>query len=649
MSKTKKPKSVRGREFFGEAPMWRLVLIMALPSAIMMFSIGSYFFFDNVLSINLAGDSYTDSEGQVLTDYFVPGVAPASLVRIFMSGYAPINALLMAVTLLMGVGISTRVAINLGRGDVERAKNTLRTGFMVGLIAAFVITPVLILVAKAWIVQQYSAFDSRSIEIIKNEAFRYALPIIATYPIYMFGNMSSSLFRVEARNKEMLTVMIVPIFLNLFLDWVMMGPANLGVEGGAWATVSANAFMALLVFFFIWRSSPKSLLHFSILFGFKFHIIAIFGILLVGLAPFLRNMAQSITSSVQNNLMNQVSSQVFFDNYFDSWQALSPERQQVHIRQALELLSKDENNPLWNDLTSIFGTSDLTTMTSSIQQNLTAENWDIFVNDQTFIDDTLAIFNSGDMSGASQIQATYIMFMTPVGIIHQQSASAMISIMSASMPIYILFFPIMYSFAQSSRPIAAYNYGMKNYKRVKQAYYWTIIYATAAALFLYFIVAFGISGPLIDLLQVENSELLNAKSQAQDALKIAMLTMVFFSLAIGGMVLFGSTDRIILSTISSALQGLIIFWPVIYGFKAAAIANPTNDLLFIWFLPITAGIASIVVSVLVIHTLLTLHKKDQHTLDERIEKIYEWRDRIVAKRKERKKEKIFKQKDYDSP
>jgi len=49
----------------------------------------------------------------------------------------------------------------------------------------------------------------------------------------MFNQIVSSLFRAEAKNKQMLIAVITPIFINLLLDYVFMGPVKMGIEGGA--------------------------------------------------------------------------------------------------------------------------------------------------------------------------------------------------------------------------------------------------------------------------------------------------------------------------------------------------------------------------------------------------------------------------------
>ena len=509
-----KKELTREEKLFKHTPIWKSLIIMAIPSMILMLVFGSYFFFDSVLSINLASDSYQNGIALNASDK----------VRLFMNGYSPINSLMIAFSLLFAMGISTRVAINLGANRQERALRTIKTGNMIALFLSLMMIFILLISAKPWIASQY---DSSISQLVANESFKYAWPIIVFFPITMFNQIISSLLRVEARNRQMLIALVCPIFINLFGDWLFMGPIGMGVAGGAWATVISNFITTLLLLFFIIKT-PKSIILLKNLFGFKFKIIPIVGIILVGISPFLRNIAQSITSTTQMNIVKDISSVIYKGKF-----------NHLHL-------------------------------SFSATKNLEAN------------------------------------FMTVV--------------ITGAIPIFTLFFPVMFSFAQAARPIAAYNYGAKNYKRVKATYWWTTIYAFIAAIIIYFTVAFGISGPLMDILKVSGQ----AYETSKTVLRILMLALIGFSLAISGMVVLGSTDRVLLSIIASAMQGLILFFPIMFFMKFMAINNASYQYLFWWSWPIINTTSSIIITILTSFTMIRLNKKKQMTLDERINKIDNW-------------------------
>lgn len=110
-----------------------------------MLVMGAYMFADSVIAVHFAEDNYhnaANSLNSTLPVGHVP-IEAHDLVRLFMSGAAPITALMMAVTLLFSIGVATRVSINLGKGDIKRAKDALRTGMMMSAILSVVLIPIL--------------------------------------------------------------------------------------------------------------------------------------------------------------------------------------------------------------------------------------------------------------------------------------------------------------------------------------------------------------------------------------------------------------------------------------------------------------------------------------------------------------------------
>lgn len=103
-----------------------------------MLVMGGYMFIDSVLAVHFGSNHYHD----------MPGLDARSQVRMFMSAATPIQAFISAMILLFSVGTATRASINLGRGDFERAKRTLRSGASISMIASFVLIPVLYFAAK---------------------------------------------------------------------------------------------------------------------------------------------------------------------------------------------------------------------------------------------------------------------------------------------------------------------------------------------------------------------------------------------------------------------------------------------------------------------------------------------------------------------
>lgn len=551
----KDKKILSKNKLFVDTPIWKSLLIMLLPNIIVVFLIGAYTFVDNLFSIAFANDSYDGSKDSV---------------RLYMASVTPITTFLIATTFLFSIGISTRFSINLGANREERAIKTIRTGNQIALLTSIVLIPILIFSAKPWIASQYDGNPVIAKSVSEN-GFEYIWILILAFPILIFNQILFALMRSEGRNKHVLIAMILPIFINLLLDWVFMEPVNLGIEGGAYATLISYAITTIILVFYI-LTFKNSHIKFSNLFGFKgFQIITIFGVLLVGVSPFMRNMSQSIVQTVDFNMMQEVS-------------------------------------------------------------------------------------------------------------LHNYGSPTIMSLaMSAVFPIFGFFFPILFGVIQGAVPVISYNYGAKNIHRVKQGVWFVMLYSFLVGLLIYFIGSFVLVKPLAHLLGVYDSKftvnkefaknypffgqgkemiihgihyiqydvIFHIEDKVQKMFSIIMLSAPLFGIALSGIALFNSTDRIVFNLLSSLLRGLILFLPFLYIFVAISLnmntdikANVSGDnsifsseYIFWWSNPIIAALTSIIIFILIIYTLKTIDKKHKK-LDDIIENIHTW-----AKQKLRRKKK----------
>ena len=498
----------REEKLFKQTPIWKSLLIIAFPGIILTLVYGSYWFLDSVISINFATDSYQN------------GILSAKdQVRFFMAGSGPITAFILAFCFLFATGISTRVSINLGARNKKRAINTIKTGMMISLITALCIMIILFFISKSWIAAQ---FPTATRKIVSDGSFKYVVPIIIYTPFLMFNQIASALLRVEGRNRQMLISNLTPVFFNLFLDWLFMGPIGMGVEGGGFATLIAGVLTTALFSFFIFKTS-KSIIKFKNFFGFKFKIIAIFGILLVGLSPFLINISSSITETIQMKITKDVSSIV----YKNQW---------------------NSNN-----------------------------------------------------------------FMTIAW--------------TGILPVYSLFAQVVTAFATAARPIAAYNYGSKNYHRVKVTYWWALIYSLIISTLVYIFASFVFLDILMDILKVDPGAYIASKK----VFRIIMLSLVLYSFAITGKAIFTSTDRVTLSFLAAILKEWILFLPIMFLMQAIAINNVDYKYWFWWFLPIINALSSIIITITISFTISRINKRPQFTLDDRINKINNWITKKIKK------------------
>ncbi|CAM9098530.1 MATE family efflux transporter [Mycoplasma marinum] len=483
------------REMFIKTPMWKLLIKMCLPGVIIMSIMGIYNFSDNILAINFASDSYMGGKPEV---------------RLIMASIMPMMNIGLAIIMMVTVGTTTRVSINLGKGDIERAKNTVKTGMMVGMLLMIISSPIIIACTRSWIDTQIpsgSAIQPEMREEILKAGFNYTLIISAMQLVFFFNNMVSSLLRTEGRMKEATLAMFIPVIFNLLADYLLMGPGGMGIEGAATATAIADLITTIVLVLCIIKNK-KSIIRFKNLFGFKFAMISMVGIILVGVAPLFRNAAQSFTGTLQMTVIKDVSNAVFGNDKHMTW------------------------------------------------------------------------------------------------------------VLTSTFPIFGLFFPLLFGIVQGAAPVASYNYGAGEIKRVKQATILAFLYTLILGAIIWLFSTVILAEPLMSALGVDES----IRPEAKKALMILMLGAPLFSAAIAGMVLFSSTDRVAFSLISSAARGFILFVPMIFLFKYFSINNTNNIYVFWWMWPTLAFSTCLLIVIMIIITWRKLEEKHT-TLDERVEVI----------------------------
>lgn len=179
----------------------------------------------------------------------------------------------------------------------------------------------------------------------------------------------------------------------------------------------------------------------------------------------------------------------------------------------------------------------------------------------------------------------------------------------APVPIYNLFFFAVFGIIDGMRPLIAHCLTTKDYARAKQIFcagvIVTLIYAVLVNLIVLpptyvrtdsnqFLQFFGAMNP--------DGSLNNLRADILQVLVPSLMLQFFFlALAVPGLGLFQAAGKTLMNAFLSILQGVITFFPVLYGVSAIAIA--TNS----WQTMVFAGFINIVVSSLVIFSLALIY------------------------------------------
>jgi len=175
-------------------------------------------------------------------------IAIASLTIVF-----PIQMIVMAVAMMIGMGAASIISRALGAGDLERANRTLGNvlviiaslGGAVALLANLFINPLLIIFGASATILPY--------------ARDYARIILSGSILFGFAMATNSVIRAEGRATIAMTTMLISAILNIILDALFIFGFHWGIKGAAWATVLAQAttVVYLLIYFISGKSSLK--------------------------------------------------------------------------------------------------------------------------------------------------------------------------------------------------------------------------------------------------------------------------------------------------------------------------------------------------------------------------------------------------------
>ncbi|PTN09649.1 MATE family efflux transporter [Mangrovibacterium marinum] len=248
--------------------------------------------------------------GRLMLKYFIPafiGVFVNALYnivdRIFigqgvgamaLSGVSvifPIMLVMIAFGMLIGIGASVLVSINMGRRDLDRAERVLGNSFAMMVIASVLITA-LGFAIKSPMLKMFGATP---------ETIGYAndyLNIILVGVIFQVVGFSlNNVIRSEGNAKIAMYSMLISAGTNIVLDPIFIFGLDMGVKGAAYATVISM--MVLAVWVLLHFNSKRSVVKIRTAY-FKIEMPIIKEILVIGMAPFFMQIANSVVQALIN-------------------------------------------------------------------------------------------------------------------------------------------------------------------------------------------------------------------------------------------------------------------------------------------------------------------------------------------------------------
>lgn len=206
----------------------------------------------------------------------------------------PIMTVLMAFSMLIGIGSAALVSIRLGQQRKDDAEKILGNAFTLICIIMTSIT----IIGLIFVDPLLSIFGASS------NTFYYAKAYIV---IILIGSITNALgfglnnsIRAEGNPKMSMVTMLLGAILNIILDPIFIFGLNMGVRGAAIATVisqTANTIWVLKYF-----TSKKSTLKLKKK-NFKIEKKIFLEIVSIGMAPFALQLAASVVTIISNHAL----------------------------------------------------------------------------------------------------------------------------------------------------------------------------------------------------------------------------------------------------------------------------------------------------------------------------------------------------------
>jgi len=206
----------------------------------------------------------------------------------------PIQMIIMAFGMMVGIGAASSVSRNLGAGNLERAEKVAGNSYTLILIIIALISTFGLLFTDP-ILRLFGATET-----ILPYARDYIRIIFLGSIFFSFAVSSNNLIRAEGNARVAMYAMIIGTGLNILLDPLFIFTLDMGIQGAALATILAQfiSFVYILVYLKSGKSSLKIALH-----HLRPEVSIVREILGVGLPTFVRQINGSLLAIIMNNTL----------------------------------------------------------------------------------------------------------------------------------------------------------------------------------------------------------------------------------------------------------------------------------------------------------------------------------------------------------
>jgi len=228
------------------------------------------------------------------------GVGPlgiAGLTIVF-----PIQFLMMAIGLMIGVGAASIISRSLGKGEKDTAVNTAGNAIVVNMAVS-----IFFMVLAFIFIDDLLVFFGASPDVMPY-AKDYMSVILLGFIFFSFAISSNNIIRSEGKPRAAMYPMIIGAVTNIILDPIFIFVFRMGTRGAAIATIISQ--VASCIYIIAYLSSSKSIFKFNLrMFIIKFSLIK--NIIFIGFPTFLMQTIGSIVILLFNRVIIHYGSDLY--------------------------------------------------------------------------------------------------------------------------------------------------------------------------------------------------------------------------------------------------------------------------------------------------------------------------------------------------
>jgi len=280
------------KEFLEKDPIWKIIFKLSFPTIMMFLAVAIYGLVDTILATQLTTD--------------VPGYDLDTAV--ISMGYAlSYIAILNTFTILINVGAVIHYSSLVSKNNLEEAKIFIGSTISGSIIFNTTIAAIGIVIARPIIILLSGTNSVNTNDI--DAAVLYAQIASITIVINGLYDLLIRYIRTMGKPTTSAILGVSGIPVNILFDYIFMGPAGLGIEGAAIASIVGYSFTLLISLIYLFYDKRNNSEHIIITNwkNLKPNLNYVLVAMMIGVPAFVRNILMTVNSFSFSAFTNSIS------------------------------------------------------------------------------------------------------------------------------------------------------------------------------------------------------------------------------------------------------------------------------------------------------------------------------------------------------